>query len=85
MSPLTHALANERLIFLFRRKRKPKIFGLENWMERGVRKTLNFVKVSITSKISGETNTDSPVFLRGLKLSQHDRTDTNLIAPLRMY
>ena len=36
------------------KKKKPKIFVLENWMERGVKKTLNFefVKLSIPSKIS---------------------------------
>ena len=42
---------------IFRRKKKPKIFVLENWMERGVRKTLNFkfVKLSIPSKIFEKT------------------------------
>ena len=37
-------------------------------MERVVRKTLNFVKLSITSKIFGETNPESLVISRGLKL-----------------
>ena len=42
---------------IFRRKKKPKIFGLENWMERGVKKTLNFkfVKLTVPSKIFEKT------------------------------
>ena len=33
------------LSLIFRRKRKPKIFGFENAMEGGVRKILTFVKL----------------------------------------
>ena len=36
---------------IFDRKRKPKIFGFENAMERGIRKVLTFVKLKIASKI----------------------------------
>ena len=35
-------------------KRKPKIFGFKNAMERGIRKILTFVKLKITSKIFGK-------------------------------
>ena len=39
---------------IFRRKRKSKISGLENAMERGIRKILTFVKPKIASKIFGK-------------------------------
>ena len=32
-------------------KRKPKIFGFENVMERGIRKTVTFEKLHMASKI----------------------------------
>ena len=35
----------------FRRKRKQKIIGLENAMERGIRKIVTFVKLKIASNI----------------------------------
>ena len=38
----------------FRRKRKPKIFGFKNVMERGIRNILTFVKRSIASKVLGK-------------------------------
>ena len=36
------------------RKRKPKIFGFENVMERGIRKTVTFEKLHMASKIVGK-------------------------------
>ena len=30
---------------IFRRKRKPKIFGFENAMEKGIKKNLTFLKL----------------------------------------
>ena len=38
----------------FRRKRKPKMFGFKQAMERGIRKILTFVKLKIASKIFGK-------------------------------
>ena len=38
----------------FRRKRKPKIFGFKNVIERGIRKIPNFVKRAIVSKSFGK-------------------------------
>ena len=65
-----HFTPHVKLYFSFYEEKRnlSKIFGLENWMESGVRKTLNFVKLSITSKIFGEINTESPVISIGLKL-----------------
>ena len=67
---------------IFCRKRKPKIFGFKNAMERGIRKILTFVKLKIASKIFGEIII---VISKRLKLPQDNRTDTNFIAPLRMH
>ena len=39
---------------VFRRQRKPKIFGFKNVIERGVTKILTFVKEQIVSKIFGK-------------------------------
>ena len=39
------------IIFLIE-KRKPKMVGFENAMERGIRKILTFVTLKIASKIS---------------------------------
>lgn len=54
-----HFTPHVKLYFRFLEKKGnlSKIFGLENWMERGVRKTLNFkfVKLSIPSKIFEKT------------------------------
>ena len=36
------------------RKRKPKIFGFENVMEREIRKTVTFEKLHMASKIVGK-------------------------------
>ena len=36
------------------RKRKPKIFGFENVMERGIRKIVTFEKLYIASKRLGK-------------------------------
>ena len=36
------------------RKRKPKIFGFENVMERGIRKIVTFKKLYIASKRLGK-------------------------------
>ena len=37
---------------MFRRQRKPKIFGFKNAVKRGMRKILTFVKLKIVSIIS---------------------------------
>ena len=49
---------------LYFEEKNPKIFVLENWMERGVEKTLNFkfVKLSIPSKIFEKT-IPNPLYL----------------------
>ena len=39
---------------IFRRKKKPKIFGFKNTVEKGIRKILTFVKRSIAYKIFGK-------------------------------
>ena len=39
---------------IFHRKRKPKIFGIENAMQKGIRKTVTFGKLSIAAKLSGK-------------------------------
>ena len=36
------------------RKRKPKIFGFENVMKRGIRKIVTFEKLHMASKIVGK-------------------------------
>ena len=36
------------------RKRKPKIFGFENVMKRGIRKIVTFEKLHLASKIVGK-------------------------------
>ena len=67
---------------IFRKKRKPKIFGLKNVTRRGIRKIVTFVICELHLQFSGK-NTEA--FLKRLKLPQYDRTDTNFIVPLKMY
>ena len=57
---------------------KPKLFVLEIWMERGDGKTINFVTLSIASKIFGKTILNPLYF---------ERTQVALtfIAPLRIH
>ena len=37
-----------------RRKRKPIMFGIENAMQRGIRKIFTFVKLLIVAKVFGK-------------------------------
>ena len=37
-----------------RRKRKPKMFGIENAMQRGIRNIFTFVKLLIAAKVFGK-------------------------------
>ena len=69
---------------IFQKKRKPKIFGLKNWMERGIRKCLTFVIRQIASKIFGKKNTQALKISKRLKFPSVDRTDRNFIAPLKV-
>ena len=49
---VSHFTSQVRLFFV--EKRKPKIFGFKNVMERGIRKCLTFVIRQISSKIFGK-------------------------------
>ena len=40
---ISHFTRQVRLFFIKKKKRKPKIFGFKNMMERGIRKILSFV------------------------------------------
>ena len=55
-------------------KRKPKIFGFKNVMKRGISKIITLLVIRLNK-------TEALVISKRLK---GDRTDTNLIAPLRM-
>ena len=51
------------------RKRKPKTFGFENVMERGIRKIVTFGKLHMASKNNyWENNTEAVLILKRFKL-----------------
>ena len=52
---------------IFLRKKKPKMFGFLNVMERGIRKILTFVKLYIAPKLFGKNNTEALVISKRLK------------------
>ena len=51
---------------MFRRQRKPKIFGFKNAVKRGMRKILTFVKLKIVYYFQ-ENNTEALVISKSLK------------------
>ena len=70
---------------IFRRKRKPKIVGFENAMERRIRKILISVKLKIASKIFGKIIPKPLQFRKDSSCPRTTEPDTSFIAPLRMH
>ena len=72
------------LSFFFHRKRKPKIFGFENAMDRGIRKILTFVKLKIASNIFGKIWYWSPGNFEKIQVALGWPNKHKLV-PIRMY
>ena len=66
-SNFSHFTPQVRLFFFYR-ERKPKIFGIENAMQRGIRKNYHFRKTLNCSLNFRENNTEALVISERFKL-----------------